>query len=60
MVRDRDGNVYDVADKVIKWLAGAERWFERADAEAALERSRIPTMSYEGVMEEFARRGECG
>ena len=59
VVRDRDGNVYDVADKVVKWLAGAERWFDRADAEAG-ERSRIPATSYEGVMEGFARRGGCG
>jgi hypothetical protein len=50
VVRDRDGNVYDVADKVVKWLVGAERWFDKADAEAG-ERSNMPMTSYEGVMD---------
>jgi hypothetical protein len=53
VVRDRDGNVYDVADNVVKWLAAAERRFEKADAEAG-ERSKVPATSYESVMEEFA------
>jgi hypothetical protein len=44
VVRERDGNLYDVADKIVKWLVGAERWFDRATlrgASAARSRPQV-------------------
>jgi len=33
VVRDDEGRVFDVADKLARWLCQAEAWFERAEAE---------------------------
>ena len=33
VVRDDEGRVFDIADKVAKWSAQAERWFEQVAAE---------------------------
>jgi hypothetical protein len=33
VVRDEEGNVFDIADKLSRWSAQAERWFEQAEAE---------------------------
>jgi hypothetical protein len=33
VVRSEHGQVFDIADKVLRWAAQAEAWFERAEAE---------------------------
>jgi hypothetical protein len=33
VVRSEHGQVFDIADKVLRWAAQAEVWFERAEAE---------------------------
>lgn len=33
VVRDEQGRVYDVADKVAKWSGAAETWFQQAESE---------------------------
>ena len=33
VVRDSEGSVFDVADKLARWLVQAEQWFDRAEGE---------------------------
>lgn len=33
VVRDDEGRVFDVADRLANWLGGAERWYARAEEE---------------------------
>ena len=33
VVRSEHGQLFDIADKVLRWAAQAEAWFERAEAE---------------------------
>jgi hypothetical protein len=50
VVRDEKGQVFDVADKLARWWAAAERWFADADAE-----SRQPDVN--GGLEALVERG---
>ncbi len=40
VVRDSEGRVFDIADRVDSWSKGAERWFERA-ADEQREKGRF-------------------
>ncbi|MGC2374258.1 MAG: hypothetical protein WA484_10325 [Solirubrobacteraceae bacterium] len=57
VVRDDEGRIFDVADKLARWLTSADTWFERAEGERR-ERGRSDALSE--VMSEFgAGEGEA-